>query len=75
MPKPDDEEWYRGCDDAGNHFCISKTDSQILIAENELHVDATFKPRAGLKKFFTQVLTFSIRKKFDDGSLISYTPW
>lgn len=75
MPKPDDEEWYRGCDDAGNHYYISNTDSRILLSETELHIDATFKPRAGLKKYFTQVLTITVRKQFGDGSLISYTCW
>ena len=71
LPIKSIEKWYRNYDQFGNHYFMTRHDSKLLYEANEIYVDGTFKPVAGVKRMFPQLYIFSIRKELSNKSIIA----
>ena len=60
-------QFYRGGDENGNHYFLTKRSSELLSDAIELFLDGTFAPVRGLT-FFEQLFIFSVKEKLPDGN-------
>ena len=71
LPIKSIEKWYRNYDQFGNHYFMTRKDSQRLYEANEIYVDGTFRPVAGVKRMFPQLYIFFVRKVLSNKSIIA----
>ena len=62
-------DFYRGCDEAGNHYFGTPEDSKVLCDNGEIFMDGTWGPIKGLKKYFEQLYIISVRIDLADGGI------
>ena len=71
----ENQKWYQGTDSRGNHYFMSRKDAQILAREQEVHIDSTFDPIAGIKEYFRQLLCICVRTTKPDGTIVIHVAW